>query len=84
MHIHTQRKSVDDRDAMSRYSSQYEANLDPFSAFGAKVLSFYLETFLMCVGGFFRYWWVIDREEASNNPSLYSDTKHPLIFILKY
>jgi len=30
------RKSVDDHDAMSRYSSQYEAQLDPFSAFGAK------------------------------------------------
>ena len=32
-----QRKSVDDRETMSRYSSQYEANLDPFTAFNAKV-----------------------------------------------
>lgn len=30
------RKTVDDHDALSRYSSQYEANLDPFSAFGMK------------------------------------------------
>ena len=30
---------MDDYDAMSRYSSQYEAQLDPFTAFGAKVHS---------------------------------------------
>ena len=31
-----QRKSVDSGEAMSKYSSQYEASLDPFAAFGAK------------------------------------------------
>lgn len=31
-----QRKSVDTADAMSKYSSEYEATLDPFAAFGAK------------------------------------------------
>lgn len=35
--ISVQRKTVDDREALGRYSSQYEANLDPFAAFGAKV-----------------------------------------------
>ena len=28
---------MDDYDAMNRYSSQYEAQLDPFTAFSAKV-----------------------------------------------
>ena len=27
---------MDTQDTMNRYSSQYEANLDPFAAFGAK------------------------------------------------
>ena len=35
-HTYIQRKTVDDRDTLSRYSSQYEAHLDPFAAFGAK------------------------------------------------
>lgn len=35
--LSSQRKSVDDPDTLSRYSSQYEAQLDPFSAFGARV-----------------------------------------------
>ena len=35
--FHPQRKSVDDRETMNRYSSQYEAHLDPFAAFNAKV-----------------------------------------------
>lgn len=30
------RKSVEDPDVMGRYSSQYEANLDPFAAFGSR------------------------------------------------
>lgn len=30
---------MDDHEAINRYSSQYEANLDPFAAFGAKVHS---------------------------------------------
>lgn len=30
------RKTVDDREAMTRYSSQYEAQLDPFTAFSAR------------------------------------------------
>jgi len=33
---HTQRETVDEHEAMSRYSSQYEAKLNPFAAFGAK------------------------------------------------
>ena len=28
---------MDENDTMSRYSTQYEAALDPFTAFGAKV-----------------------------------------------
>ncbi len=34
--VSLQRKTVDSVEAMSKYSSQYEAGLDPFAAFGAK------------------------------------------------
>ena len=46
-----QRKSVDDYDAMGRYSSQYEAQLDPFTAFSAKVRSCFFPVYTQLHSG---------------------------------
>ena len=43
-----QRKSVDDRDTLTRYSSEYETQLDPFTAFSAQAsLPFFSSLFLL-------------------------------------